>query len=98
MESPTLYRSGWYVTTSAPNSLTANQNDVHLEPDSNYHVKGMIMNTMWSPGEGSKWVPSLQGFQGAAPDGTQFTAQLWLGFNVLGSTDNSCQFGGTIVH
>jgi hypothetical protein len=90
------WHAGVYVKTSAAHSLVDVQNGYTLEPTDDYHVDGMIANTgdrVSSPA----WLPAKT-VKGVAPDGTEFTADLWIGFNMLGSTANQCQFGGTIAH
>ncbi len=91
-----LWRAGLYVKTSAAHSLVNLSNGSTLEPTDDYHADGMIIND-FALVTTSQWKPAAP-FQGVAPDGTQFSAHLWLGFNVLGSTANQCQFGGTITH
>jgi hypothetical protein len=56
----------------------------------------MIVNSGGALTDTNDWVPAKP-VQGAAPDGTTFTAHLWLGFNLFGSTADECQFGGTVV-
>ena len=94
----TLWHAGWYVKTSAEHSLVDLQNGYTLEPTDNYHVDGMIVNSGGAIGGEGTWVPRSDPFIGVGPDGSVFSAHLWLGFKVLGSTANECQFGGTIAH
>ncbi len=92
-DAPTIWRAGWYVQTSADHSLVK---DGTLEPTDNYHVGGLILNATGYRTD-HDFVPA-EPFLAVAPDGTQFSAHLWIGFNVLGSTADRCEFGGTISH
>jgi hypothetical protein len=94
----TSWSAGWYVKTSAEHSLVDLQNGYTIEPTDNYHVDGMIVNGGGAIGGEGTWVPASDPFIGVAPDGTVFSAHLWLGFKVLGSTASECQFGGTIAN
>jgi hypothetical protein len=90
------WRAGLYVKSSAANSQVNGWNGQLIGPTSNYHVDGMIINDI-GPVTASRWEVA-DPILGVAPDGTQFSAHLWLGFKALGSTANQCQFGGTISH
>jgi S-layer homology domain len=92
-----VWNGGIYLKSSAAYSrATVGGGNHTLQPGDNYHGH-VIAEENHNFSYGTFWVPA-DPFQGAAPDGTMFSAHLWLGFHALGSTADECQFGGTITH